>query len=170
MRRSISLTPLIAVSLGAAMTLTACGGGDGGDPAPAAGGERGSGVLLATVGTPEDPEAFEIALTYEDGEPVTSLPAGDYTIEVSDPATEHNFHLTGQGVNEFTDVEAIVNVTWTVTLANARYTFVCDPHSTAMRGNFAAGTPPPPTPPPPGTAPPPGRCCPPVRRPRRGLR
>ena len=45
-------------------------------------------------------------------------------------------------------MELLVNVTWTVTFGNARYTFVCDPHSSALRGSFAAGTPPPPPPPP----------------------
>ena len=97
--------------------------------------------LLATVGP-----GFSIRLTHPDGTVVTQVDPGVYDIVVRDVANEHNFHLFGQGVNEFTDVEALVNVTWTVTLGNARYTFVCDPHSSAMRGSFAAGTPPAPAP------------------------
>jgi len=100
--------------------------------------------LIATVGP-----GFSIRLTHPDGSVVTQVDPGVYDVVVRDVANEHNFHLFGQGVNEFTDVEALVNVTWTVTLANARYTFVCDPHSSAMRGQFVAGSPPPPPPPPP---------------------
>src|ERR687898_1417351 len=98
--------------------------------------------LIATVGP-----GFSIRLTHPDGSVVTQVDPGVYDVVVRDVANEHNFHLFGQGVNEFTDVEALVNVTWTVTLANARYTFVCDPHSSAMRGSFVSGTPPPPPPP-----------------------
>src|SRR5918995_3938549 len=102
--------------------------------------------LIATVGP-----GFSIRLTHPDGSVVTQVDPGVYDVVVRDLANEHNFHLFGQGVNEFTDVEALVNVTWTVTLANARYTFVCDPHASAMRGQFVSGTapvPPPPIPPP----------------------
>ena len=100
--------------------------------------------LIATVGP-----GFSIRLTHADGSVVTQVDPGVYDVVVRDVANEHNFHLFGQGVNEFTDVEALVSVTWTVTLANARYTFVCDPHSSSMRGSFVSGTPPPPPPPPP---------------------
>lgn len=100
--------------------------------------------LLATVGP-----GFSIGLTHPDGSIVTKVDPGVYDIVVRDLANEHNFHLSGLGVNEFTDVEAIVNVTWTVTFQDARYTFVCDPHSSDMHGSFVAGTPPPPPPPPP---------------------
>jgi len=98
--------------------------------------------LLATVGP-----GFTIRLTHPDGSAVTKVDPGIYDIVVKDLANEHNFHLSGLGVNEFTDIEAIVNVTWTVTFKDARYTFVCDPHSAAMRGSFVSGNPPPPPPP-----------------------
>lgn len=98
--------------------------------------------LLATVGP-----GFSIRLTHPDGSTVTKVDPGIYDVVVRDLANEHNFHLSGLGVDEFTDVEAIVNVTWTVTFKDARYTFVCDPHSSALRGSFVAGTPPPPPPP-----------------------
>ena len=93
--------------------------------------------LFATVGP-----GFSIRLTHPDGSVVTKVDPGVYDIVVRDVANEHNFHLTGQGVDEFTDVEAIVDVTWIVTFGNAEYTFMCDPHRTAMRGSFVSGTPP----------------------------
>lgn len=108
--------------------------------------------LLGTVGP-----GFTIRLTHPDGTPVTQVDPGVYDIVVRDLDGEHNFHLSGVGVNEFTDVEALVNVTWTVTLQEARYTFVCDPHSTTMRGQFAAGNPPAPPPPTPTPTPAPKR-------------
>jgi len=97
--------------------------------------------LLATVGP-----GFTIRLTHPDGSAVTKVDPGVYDVVVRDLANEHNFHLSGLGVDELTDVEAIVNVTWTVTFKDARYTFVCDPHSSSMRGTFVSGTPPAPAP------------------------
>ena len=128
--------------------LTACGGGDGTStgesaaptaagassaPAPAAGGGT---VLLASVGNAEDPEAFDIALTTEDGQDVTSLPAGPYEIRVTDPSEIHNFALTGEGVDEATSVPDTDNVVWNVQLAAGDYEYVCDPHVGSMNGEF----------------------------------
>src|SRR5688500_13094983 len=42
-----------------------------------AGGSNEPTVLFGVVGTTENPEAFEITLTDESGEPVTEIPAGD---------------------------------------------------------------------------------------------
>jgi plastocyanin len=100
------------------------------------------------IGTVEDPGT--ISLTQENGTDVRDLPAGTYTIEVRDRSTVHNFHLSGPGVDQRTDVETTSTVTWTVTLQDrARYTFVCDPHNTTLRGAFTTGGGPPPQPPPP---------------------
>jgi plastocyanin len=101
----------------------------------AAGGETGSTVLIGTVGNAEDPEAFEIALTTEDGEEVTTLPAGDYTIQVSDPSAMHNFHLVGGSVDETTSVPESEETTFEVTLEAGEYTYKCDPHP-PMTGTF----------------------------------
>src|SRR5688500_5174770 len=87
--------------------------------------------LIAEVG----PEAT-ISLTTESGQRVTQLDPGTYTISVSDHSNEHNFHLEGPGVDEFTDVGFIGTRTWTVTLAVGRYTYYCDPHATDMIGRF----------------------------------
>ncbi|MBW3640344.1 MAG: hypothetical protein KY451_10915 [Actinobacteria bacterium] len=88
------------------------------------------------MGTEDDPEAFEIALTTEDGQDVTTLAAGEYTIDVTDYSTIHNFALSGQGVDEATSVSEVEQTTWTVTVEPGEYTYVCDPHP-SMSGGFA---------------------------------
>jgi plastocyanin len=105
------------------------------------------------IGTVADPAS--ISLRHENGTAVTDIPAGTYTIEVRDQSVMHNFHLSGPGgVDQRTDVETTGTVTWTVTLQDkARYTFVCDPHNTTMRGTFTTGGGPPVSPPPPPPAP-----------------
>ena len=98
-------------------------------------------TLHGTVGP-----AFNISLVDGSGNPVTHLENGTYTIVVDDKSEEHNFHLKGAGVDQFTPVELLGTFTWTVTLADANYTFVCDAHPTLMKGAFGVGTaPPPPT-------------------------
>ena len=98
--------------------------------------------LTATVGP-----AFNISLTDAAGNAVTKLDPGPYDITVRDLSDEHNFHLFGPGVDEATNVVGTGTVNWTVTFRDGRYTFVCDPHNTEMRGTFVAGNPPPPPPP-----------------------
>src|SRR5215831_3792167 len=95
---------------------------------------------------------FNISLKNADGTGVTHLDVGTYDITVTDNSIEHNFHLQGPGVDQKTDVEGMGTVTWTVTITDGIYTFICDAHPTQMKGAFAAGTaqlPPPPPPPPP---------------------
>ena len=97
---------------------------------PAAGGE-----LIGMVGTADSPEAYEIALLDADGNPVTSLPAGDYTLTFADLSQMHNFHLTGPGdVDVSTDVAGTDETTVEITLVPGTYTFVCDPHVGTMSG------------------------------------
>ncbi len=91
-------------------------------------GGAGDQMLIGTVGESQDPEAFTIALTDESGDPVTTLAAGEYQVKVTDPATLHNFHLTGPGVDETTSVSGTGEVTWKVTFEARSYTFICDPH------------------------------------------
>jgi plastocyanin len=88
-------------------------------------------TLTAGVGP-----GFEISLTGPDGQAVTTLTAGTYTIEVDDQSSAHNFHLTGTGVDETTDVGETGTTTWTVTLEEGTYKFVCDPHVSSMSGDF----------------------------------
>jgi plastocyanin len=93
--------------------------------APAAGGK-----LVASVSDP-----LNISLT-SGGKKVTSLKAGAYTITVKDKASDHNFHLTGPGVNKSTAVAAKGTYTWKVTLKKGAYKYVCDPHKSFMKGSF----------------------------------
>ena len=88
-------------------------------------------TLTASVGP-----GFEISLTAADGAAVSTLSAGDYTIEVDDQSDIHNFHLTGPGVDETTDVGGTGTDTWTVTLDAGSYHFQCDPHASTMNGDF----------------------------------
>lgn len=97
-------------------------------------------TLRATVGP-----AFNISLVDASGNPVTHLAPGAYTIVVDDKSEEHNFHLQGVGVDQFTPVETTGTFTWTVTFTDANYTFVCDAHPTLMKGTFGVGNAPPPT-------------------------
>ena len=94
-------------------------------------------VLTGTVGTVGDPDAPVITLTDDAGQPVTTLPAGPYQIQVSDLSAIHNFHLKGGTVDEATTVPEITDITIDVTLEPGAYTFVCDPHSKTMVGHFS---------------------------------
>ena len=67
---------------------------------------------------------------------VTSLKAGKYTIVVKDTAADHNFHLTGPGVNKTTSVGGKGTYTWKVTLKKGTYKYKCDPHASFMKGSF----------------------------------
>jgi hypothetical protein len=100
--------------------------------------------LIGTVGP-----AFSITITHPDGSPVTQIDPGTYEVVVNDLAIEHNFHLTGPGVNQATVVETEGTFNWTVTFVEGRYSVVCDPHSLQMHREFVAGNPPPPPAPPP---------------------
>ena len=88
--------------------------------------------LYASVGP-----GFEISLTTEDGDPITTLTAGTYTIEVKDQSDQHNFHLSGPGgVDQATEVSEVEDVDWEVTLEAGTYNYVCDPHASQMKGSF----------------------------------
>jgi plastocyanin len=62
--------------------------------------------------------------------------AGKATIVVNDKASTHNFHLKGPGVNVKTTVAGKGSKSFTVTLKKGKYTFLCDPHPTSMKGSF----------------------------------
>jgi hypothetical protein len=100
--------------------------------------------LTAAVGP-----GFNISLRDAGGDRVQRLDPGTYTIEVHDLSPEHNFHLTGPGVDQPTEVETTGDQVWTVTFVEGRYHYRCDPHSNTMGGDFVVGDPPPLPPPPP---------------------
>jgi hypothetical protein len=62
--------------------------------------------------------------------------AGKYSLVVSDKSNFHNFHLTGPGVNVKTSVSAVGSKTFAITLKKGKYTFLCDPHASSMKGSF----------------------------------
>ncbi len=86
--------------------------------------------LVATVGP-----GFTITLK-KAGKKVTKLPAGAYTITVQDKSRVHNFSLSGPGVRTSTAVSFVGTKTWNVRLKRWKYTYVCVPHASSMRGSF----------------------------------
>jgi hypothetical protein len=92
---------------------------------------------------------FNITLNDENGNRVSHLDVGTYTITVKDQSDMHNYDLRGPGVSQQTDIEFTGTVTWTVTFTDGVYRYVCDAHPTTMKGSFAVGSatlPPPPKP------------------------
>ena len=86
--------------------------------------------LVATVGP-----GFTITLT-KGGTKVRTLPAGAYTITVRDKSNIHNFFLKGSGVTKDSGVAFVGTKTWNVRLRAGKYTFVCTPHPSSMKGTF----------------------------------
>ena len=127
----------VALAAGAVLAVLGSAGGAGAQ----------SQTLTGVVGP-----GFTIRLNDSTGAPVKQLDPGTYTIQVQDLSDQHNFHLTGPGVDQATDVEGTGTVTWTVTFTAGTYHFQCDPHHTTMFGNFTVGTAPPPPPPRPPAA------------------
>ena len=67
---------------------------------------------------------------------VSKLKAGKYVFKISDKSSIHDFHLKGPGVNKSTSVPKTGTSTWTLTLKKGKYTFVCDPHASILKGSF----------------------------------
>ena len=67
---------------------------------------------------------------------MSKLKAGKYVFKIADKSSIHNFHLKGPGVDKSTSVGKTGSSTWTVTLKKGKYTFVCDPHASFMKGSF----------------------------------
>src|SRR5215208_3894506 len=91
---------------------------------------------------------FTISLADANGNDVRHLDPGTYTLTVNDRSEDHDFHLFGPGVDVATTIDFVGTKTFTVTLTDGSYTYVCDPHASVMMGGFTAGTPPPPPTPP----------------------
>ena len=133
----------VALVLGAA----ACGGGggnEGGTPtteatttqASGGGGGGGGGSASGTVEGEVGP-GFTIEVK-QNGKDAESVEAGTYTLKVEDKSDQHNFPLTGPGVDDMvTDVGFVGDKTVTVTLKKGTYTYQCDPHAASgMKGTF----------------------------------
>jgi plastocyanin len=139
MRRTRLLVLVLGVAL-AAFALTACGGDDdesatdtetATETTDTGGTGEAGGTLSGSVGP-----GFEISLTMENGDAISTLAPGTYTINVNDQSEDHNFHLTGSGVDESTEVSEVGEQTWEVTLEAGTYNYVCDPHASTMNGSF----------------------------------
>ena len=95
--------------------------------------------LTVTVGP-----GFSIKVTDASNNVIRQLDPGDYTFTVKNlsPSQEHNFHLTGPGVDR---ASAFSNVTetWDVTFVDGLYKYKCDAHPTLMKGSIQVGPPPP---------------------------
>jgi hypothetical protein len=86
---------------------------------------------------------------------VSQLDPGVFSLTVDDRSDGHNFHLFGPGgVDVTTDVAAVGVKTFSVTLVDGRYTYLCDVHPVQMKRTFVVGNPPPSTPPPANPPPP----------------
>jgi plastocyanin len=94
-----------------------------------------NGQLTGSVGP-----GFAISVTDSSGMAVKHLDPGTYTLLVHDLSAEHNFHLSGPGVDITTDVTFVGDKTFTITVTNGTYNFVCDVHASRMHGLFTAGT------------------------------
>ena len=78
---------------------------------------------------------FTITLS-QGGKKVSSLKPGSYSLAVNDKSSIHNFRLSGPGFNKATSVPRTGKTTFTVRLRKGTYRFVCDPHSSSMKGSF----------------------------------
>lgn len=117
---------MMRIALAGLAVVAACAG----IASPRAGAGTSTLSLVGTVG-PGD----TIVLTSK-GHKVSALKPGAYTITVRDEANDHDFHLSGPGVNKTTSVGGTGTVVWHVTLRKGTYKFVCDPHATFMKGSF----------------------------------
>ena len=139
-----------AAIVGAAVALvlgaSACGGGGGNDrgaptteatPTQASGGGGGGGGSASGTLEGEVGPGFTIEVK-QNGKDAESVEAGTYTLKVEDKSDQHNFHLTGPGVDDMvTDVGFVGDKTVTVTLKKGTYTYQCDPHAASgMKGTF----------------------------------
>jgi hypothetical protein len=117
--------PLLALTLTAAVALTAVIG-------------AGSAGAVATVSGSVGP-GFTIKLE-RNGKKVTKLRAITYKFRIKDRSSDHNFHLRGPGVNRtITSVGFTGTKSVSIKLRKGTYRYVCDPHSDEMKGSFKVG-------------------------------
>jgi hypothetical protein len=126
------MTKAVALTVALLGSAVACGGSSsGGQPA-------GGGPLQhpnALVGTVGKNNAFTISLTDDAGTAISNLAAGTYKLTVHDDSSIHNFHITGSGVDDKTEVGKTEVQTFTINVKPGTYSFVCDIHP-SMNGSF----------------------------------
>jgi plastocyanin len=133
-----SRTALLFLLVLLGLTVAGCGGSDSEGSATTAAtteastessGSGGGTTLNGSVGP-----GFDISLDGTDG-----LTAGSYTLVVNDQSDQHNFHLTGPGVDVSTEVSETGEKSFDIELQAGEYKFVCDPHASQMNGSFTVG-------------------------------
>jgi hypothetical protein len=121
----------------AVVALATAGCGDGGDGPSTPELPK----LIATVGAADDPDAYEIGLTTEDGAEVTTVLApGTYVLEIADLSTVHNFHLRARraGVDVATEVAGTGETATVIALQDGEaYIYACDAHPATMHVTFS---------------------------------
>jgi hypothetical protein len=80
-----------------------------------------------------------ITLKRANGTLVNHLSPGTKRITVRDRASNHNFHLTGPGVDRRTGVSFVGRRRWSVTFSPGTYRYICDTHPDTMRRSFTVG-------------------------------
>jgi hypothetical protein len=127
----------LAAAGGMYAVVAACGGSSSGGPSGSGGTDFGPvqkpASLVAEVGKDD---AYEISFKDPDGNTIKNLAAGEYDVKVEDLSDIHNFHLTGSGVSETTEVGQKTETTWHVNFSAGDYSFMCDPHASQMSGDF----------------------------------
>jgi plastocyanin len=138
---SITRVVLVVGLAVTALAVAGCGGGDENaaetdttttETTTETGGTATGTKLIGSVAS----DAYTITLTTEDGAAVTSLPAGNYTLEIVDKTDIHNFHLTGEGVDVTSEVSGQEDENYDITLVAGSYHYQCDPHASQMSGDF----------------------------------
>jgi plastocyanin len=133
MRRTIAAFALLALLT----VLAACGGAatNSGAVPPETVAEQATVTGMDLVGSVGP--GFDIILT-TDGKAVAELKAGTYTLAVTDEAATHDFALQAPDgtITQITDVAFTGTKSTTVTLTPGVWTYLCQPHSTQMRGSF----------------------------------
>jgi hypothetical protein len=93
-------------------------------------------TLIGKVGLHD---AYRITLTFTNGKPVKSIPAGSYTFVVHDYSKIHNFALGSQTQNRrlfTTGIPWVGTRTYHLKLAAGRYAYACSVHFQTMNGTF----------------------------------
>jgi hypothetical protein len=93
---------------------------------PRAGAHVVDGSLSGSVGP-----GFTISMS------ASSVTAGNYTINVTDSSSMHNFHFSGPGVDKSTSINGMGSTSWSVTLQAGTYSFQCDAHPDSMNGSLS---------------------------------
>ena len=130
----------LKLSIGlAVVALAAAGCGDGDDEESATTVDLPN--LIGRVGSTDDPDAYEISLTTDEGADITTvLPPGRYMLELNDLSTIHNFHLGARraGVDVATDVAGTGKKRTIVVFQDGEaYIYACDAHPAAMSVTFS---------------------------------